>query len=929
MDGESPLFRTATPEFRPADVSIRLARRDESRRWNALMEQHHYIGFKRFAGRGLRYVFEWQGQWIGMAGWQYGSYKCHPRDRWIGWPKSLQFTRLHLIVSNTRFLILGSPGRYPNLASLALTAMTRRLSDDWQDAYGHGVLLAETFVDPARFSGHMYTVAGWTPLGHTKGFARSNGKYTDPHGVPKELHILPLRRDARRRLCTADPLPDGLKPKPTGRGSKLPPARLRSLHKDLQQVPDFRRAQGQRHTIASVAGVIVAARLAGIRSGIGAAQFARELNQKELASLGTWYNRRTTKYEPPSKSVIYRFLDSVDPAEIERTLKRWSVPRLELGAAIAADCKRIRGAGHNGDDCRETAILITHDTGLPIADHGLHDESGEGAAVHALLKEVPVAGRVITLDALHTIRETARSIVETHRADYLMMVTMHAPETFRTLGMIDWNRNATNSFQEDAAGAHGYTERQHILTMRPLPGMVNYPHVAQFFRVERKQEVHESGAESPEVAFGMTSVSEDSGSPEQLLEWSRGHWSIEGRSNRGRDIAVDEDAHSGRREHAHFNCADHNSIALAITVDRNPDIAEAASHFAQNRNEVPGAFVSHDCDRVVARMPEAGSVGVRGRREQPEENEPKIRKSAFRSEHTSFPPKGHLEASQGLHTAPEDSARRSNRGNSRRGVEQSRRGQRASLQSHAPRMGAAARSEHLASSTSRGSDPLPASQDRQSNVILFVGLGNPGARHARMRHNIGFMAVDRIARDHVFGPWKNRFRGLVSERRLAGRKVLLLKPETFMNLSGESVAEAMRFYKMDPADVTVLHDEIDLPPGKTRVKTGGGHAGHNGLKSIDSHIGRNYRRVRLGIGHPGHKDLVSRYVLHDFAKADGDWLEHLLRGVSDGAEDLAAGDTDRFMNAIAAARQATHPKPADCKPEPRKPVRRRLLGRFF
>jgi PTH1 family peptidyl-tRNA hydrolase len=182
---------------------------------------------------------------------------------------------------------------------------------------------------------------------------------------------------------------------------------------------------------------------------------------------------------------------------------------------------------------------------------------------------------------------------------------------------------------------------------------------------------------------------------------------------------------------------------------------------------------------------------------------------------------------------------------------------------------------------------------------LFVGLGNPGAEHAGQRHNIGFMAIDRIAADHGFGSWKSQFQGLTAEGRLGGGKVMLLKPATYMNLSGQSVGAAMRFYKLEPADVTVFHDELDLAPGKLRVKLGGGHAGHNGLRSLHQHLGDGYQRVRLGIGHPGHKDRVAGYVLHDFAKADRDWLEDLLRGISDGAAALADGDAARFQNAVA------------------------------
>ena len=182
---------------------------------------------------------------------------------------------------------------------------------------------------------------------------------------------------------------------------------------------------------------------------------------------------------------------------------------------------------------------------------------------------------------------------------------------------------------------------------------------------------------------------------------------------------------------------------------------------------------------------------------------------------------------------------------------------------------------------------------------LFVGLGNPGADYAGHRHNIGFMAVDRIAADHGFSPWKRGFHGRFAEGRLGDEKVALLKPETFMNNSGQSVRAAVDFYKVDLPDITVFHDELDLAPGKLRHKIAGGHAGHNGLRSLHAHIGDGYARVRLGIGHPGHKDRVSGYVLHDFAKADQDWRDDLLRGISEGAEALAKGDAPNFMNTVA------------------------------
>lgn len=196
---------------------------------------------------------------------------------------------------------------------------------------------------------------------------------------------------------------------------------------------------------------------------------------------------------------------------------------------------------------------------------------------------------------------------------------------------------------------------------------------------------------------------------------------------------------------------------------------------------------------------------------------------------------------------------------------------------------------------------------------LWVGLGNPGAKYAGNRHNIGWMAVDRIAEDHGFAPWRGKFQGKMTEGVLGGEKVLLLKPETFMNLSGQSVGEAMRFYKLDSTDVTVWHDELDLAPAKVRIKAGGGHAGHNGLRSIHQHIGPHYDRVRLGVGHPGHKDRVAGYVLSDFAKADAEWLDDVLRGLSDGAPQLAKGDGGKFLNAVAL--RTAPPRSSTSKPK--------------
>ena len=308
---------------RVAEVEVRPVRPDERRRWDALMAAHHYLGFRQFAGRGLRHVAVWRGHWLALVGWQSGAFKCAPRDRWLRWHRSVQFRRLHLIGNNTRFLVLPEAAGIRHLASRVLGRSLRRLSADRAARYGHPLELAETFVDGSRFRGTCYRASNWVRVGRTKGFARHNGAYTDPHEQPKEMYVQPLRRDTRRRL--ADPVD---RPEWACRATpvRYATAELRSLRDGFAALPDSRRGQGRKHRLETVLSLGALARLAGLAGPVAIAQFAVGLAQRELRALGAWCDPATGRRVPPSAATVCRVLADTDPDALQEVLVQWATP---------------------------------------------------------------------------------------------------------------------------------------------------------------------------------------------------------------------------------------------------------------------------------------------------------------------------------------------------------------------------------------------------------------------------------------------------------------------------------------------------------------------------------------------------------------------------------------------------------------------------
>jgi len=405
-------------------VQVRLLHPGEKRTWNRLMREHHYLGFQGWVGESLRYVAEWQGSWVALVGWCAAALKCGCRDRWIGWPEAIQRQRLALVVNNARFLILPGP-RVANLASRVLGLTLRRLSADWQQVHGHPVFLAESFIDPRRFSGTCYRAAGWIEVGQTQGFGRRAGGYV-LHGEPKTVWVRPLVRHAAQRLRS-------LVAKPLGPGGKmvnvtLSEPKAEELLQVLMSLPESRMRRGIRHDQTAVLALAICAVLGGARSYVAIAEWAQRCNQNQLRRLGCRRNPHTGLYEPPSEPTIRRILQRIDAEQVDRALSDWLCSLApSQPAAVALDGKTLRGA--RGPEGQQTHLLsaILHGEGIVVAQREVGEKTNEIPEAPSLLAQVNLAGTVVTADALHTQKNLARWLVEHKKADYLLTVKDNQP----------------------------------------------------------------------------------------------------------------------------------------------------------------------------------------------------------------------------------------------------------------------------------------------------------------------------------------------------------------------------------------------------------------------------------------------------------------------------------------------------------------------
>ncbi len=545
------------------------------------MEAHHYLGFRSPFGAALRQVAELpDGEWAALLGWSAGAFKVGARDRWLGWAREQQFRRLHLIACNTRFLVL--PGfRVPNLASRVLGLSLRRLSSDMEALRGHPVLLAETFVDPAKFEGTCYRAAGWTAVGETRGFARDSGGWRE-HGRPKAVWVRPLRRGAAEAL-------GGLgEPRAWGCGEAEPPKaeRLRGLHGFLREVPDFRKPRGVRHQLATVLAIALAGKLAGVRGVTALAEFAGRLTQAQLAAVRAFRSPRGGRRTAPSAASFHRILSALDPEALDRALRRWAASRQGPGGALALDGKTAPEWIEGPNPERTLIAAVEHGSGLTVGQAASDGAGGEILGARRLLREIRVAGRVLTLDALHSCPGTARLIVGLG-ADYAMPVKENRPALLEDLALLDWDSAAEFATSEKG---HGRIESRRCRAI-PLDGapdeLAALPGRRQAFRIVRQRHVVRTGRTAAHAVFGVTSLGPERAGPAELLALNRGHWEIENRLHHVRDFTYDEDRCRAKCKRLPRNlaCLTNAAVSIVRLNGRFSHLPQANRHCAARQGE--------------------------------------------------------------------------------------------------------------------------------------------------------------------------------------------------------------------------------------------------------------------------------------------------------------------------------------------------------
>lgn len=412
------------------ELQVRLVRPEEEAEWNRLITQHHYLKSASLVGEQLRYVAEWRGQWMALLGWSAAAYHLKGREQAIGWDANQRRARLHLVANNARFCRLGAADPYPNLASRAMGLNLERLSEDWREKYGHGIVWVESFVDLEWFRGTAYKASGWKAVGTTAGFKRVAQDFYEAHQRPKQLFVRELVKHAARGLRSRQ-LPEswGEVERVVRRRCPLGGEELGSLWQVLhEQVPESRDGRGLRHRQATVLAITLGYLLSGGQGGHrGVALFGRDLSQTQRSNLRCWFNRRTRRYEAPSENCVYRVLKAVPVLAFQTAVWAWQKARHGAadGGVVVLDGKALRGSGKT-----QLVGAIDPRSGRTLGVETVAQKSNEIPAGRTLLGRLDLEGTISLMDALHTQIETARSVVQEGGGDYVQVVKGNQEGTF-------------------------------------------------------------------------------------------------------------------------------------------------------------------------------------------------------------------------------------------------------------------------------------------------------------------------------------------------------------------------------------------------------------------------------------------------------------------------------------------------------------------
>jgi hypothetical protein len=403
-------------------ITVRLLREDEQGQFNYYLETQHYLESSRRAGQSLRYVAELDGQWVALLTFSAPCLHLKARERWINWSPRQRARRLGFIVNNSRFLVLAERQRYPNLASRVLAMTLRRLSADWQEHWGHPVLVVESFVDESRYRGTCYRACGFQAVGPTEGFGRSSRDFYQEHGQPKQLYLRELQPKARQRLRQAR-LPEALAIHETDLAGPCPfrASALESLLDRIAAMPDSRRGHGLRHRQRFVLACAAVCTLMGACGYRAFENTAKKFTQRQLRALGCSPAEADARYYPPSDSTFQRVLGAVDAIAFASLIGGW-LSQQEIGAMaqLAVDGKVLRGSGRHDGKPLQLLSAVTHHLRLTLDQIAIQEKSNEIPALKPLLKKInPPPGTVITADAMHCQQESARFITQELGGDYL------------------------------------------------------------------------------------------------------------------------------------------------------------------------------------------------------------------------------------------------------------------------------------------------------------------------------------------------------------------------------------------------------------------------------------------------------------------------------------------------------------------------------